>query len=296
MIVSFEDKGLYEFNKIAHSWNLDFIQLSAGKLSADLTQIISPDVQLGYAAMNCSVRQEGFSPPGMWTFAFTNDVKIFWRNFVVKPESIIIYAPESEINAVSDPGFEVMTFSISEKYLLNWAKENKCLDVIQGLNETELIETTDKDRSFLRELIGATIQEAINHQIETLENFNTEIFLSKLCGLIRISEFAKEKVNSQKRLETLKMAEGIMEKNFNEPLKVDQLSSLLGISERTLLYIFKQRFDMGPKAFMKILKLNRAYHALQDSAEPSIAQIARAIPKQRLVRCALTSMTIFRKM
>ena len=137
--VSFTNLSLFDFNSIIRAWNIDFIQLRPGKFLADLSQIVCENFQLGYARFNTAVKQEGFSPEGVWTFAFVNEVKIYWRNYVVEPNSIIIYAPGSEINAVSDANFEVMTFSISDDYLLEILKKEEIEDFYDALNSFDVL-------------------------------------------------------------------------------------------------------------------------------------------------------------
>ena len=124
-VFSFSNLDLYHFNKIVQSWKIDFLQLNSGKFFANLKQYVTEDFQLAYAKFNKTVKQEGYSPEGVWTFAFVNDIKIYWRNYKVQPKSVIIYAPGSEINAVSDANFEVMTFSVPEDFLFEMAKKEK---------------------------------------------------------------------------------------------------------------------------------------------------------------------------
>jgi len=50
----------------------------------------------------------------------------------------------------------------------------------------------------------------------------------------------------------------------------------VGFSERTLLYACKKRCGIGPKAYLKILKLNDVYHTFRfGNIESSIAKLAR---------------------
>ena len=79
-----------------------------------------------------------------------------------------------------------------------------------------------------------------------------------------------------KRLSTLKKAEEYILNNITEPITVYKLALNLKVSERTLLYAFKDRFDIGPKTFMKFLKLNHLHirlHQLKNKLP--IASIAR---------------------
>ena len=64
--------------------------------------------------------------------------------------------------------------------------------------------------------------------------------------------------------------------NITEPNSVVSIASYLKVSERTLLYAFRNRFDMGSKAYMLVLKLNHAHHRLhQENNTRSISSIVR---------------------
>ena len=101
-------------------------------------------------------------------------------------------------------------------------------------------------------------------------------FTIDIIGLMKGAEISKDKVSGKKRLQMLHTAESIMVKHITEPISIQDIASQLNVSERTLLYAFKKRFDMGPKVFMKILRLNHVHHLLnQDNGKDSISAIAR---------------------
>ena len=275
-VFSFSNIDLYHFNRVVQTWNLNFLQLSSGKFSANLKQYISKEFQFGYAKFNKAVKQEGFSPKGVWTFAFVNEVKIYWRNYRVQPKSVIIYSPESEINAVSDANFEVLIFSITEDFFLKIAKEEKMEKFFYSLSSIDVLVAKNPLWNTLR----MAILKEINKQEKRLNDKSIlefrESFTKKLLVLLKHSNVETGKVSGKKRLKLLRDAEQYILKNITEPIKIIKIASFLNVSERTLLYAFKNRFDMGPKAFMNILKLNHSYHRLHDEKKiTSIAHIAR---------------------
>jgi len=275
-VFSFSNLDLYLFNKVVQSWNTDFLQLNSGKFFANLKQYVSEDFQLGYAKFNKVVKQEGFSPEGVWTFAFVNDVKIYWRNYRVQPKSVIVYSPGSEINAISDTGFEVMTFSISEDFLLEITKELKMETVFSSLRSNSVLATNSPLWDTLRESIWAEI----NRQEQKLDSKKNlvfrESFTKKLLVLLKDATVNRDKVSGKKRLKLIHDAEQYILQRITEPITVSKIASYLNVSERTLLYAFKNRFAMGPKAYMLLLKLNHIYNRLnEEDTIRSIASIAR---------------------
>lgn len=273
-VLSYSDIDLVALNQLAKDWNVDFLQLGAGKFSGELTQVIHSEFQLARAKFNLAVKQEGYSPEGVWSFAFVNDSPLHWRNYVVEPESIIIYAPGSKINAVSTDNFEVFIFSIPETILFEMAKEKNYSQAIDVIHKTELLKTNHPLWLKLREHIKAAIESHDNPKI-TNEGL-PEDFVQELLKLIESATKSSRKVSNDSRLELLSTMEQYMQKNVTETISVKELSRIHHVSERKLLYTFKKRFGIGPKAYIKILRLNRVYHKLSTSnIDDSISLIAR---------------------
>ncbi len=64
-----------------------------------------------------------------------------------------------------------------------------------------------------------------------------------------------------------------MEANIEEPLSLDQLASLAGISVRQMERLFQQTLRCSPKVFSLQIRLQRAHQLLVETSEP-IARIA----------------------
>jgi AraC family ethanolamine operon transcriptional activator len=55
--------------------------------------------------------------------------------------------------------------------------------------------------------------------------------------------------------------------NREKPITVKALCSAIGASERTLRYQFKSRYNIGPNHFIKAVRLNALYKALQEKEQ-----------------------------
>lgn len=276
LFISHSNIDLYHFNAFALEWNLNMIQLESGNLSVNLTQLISANFQLGHARFSLAVKQEGVSPKGVWTFAFVDDKNLFWRNYKVKPKSIIIYAPGSEVNAVSTAGFEVTVFSVPDIFLKEIAKKINIDTFYQSLTTIELLETKSSlwnvlSQSILKELSKHKQNATYNTSMKYIQKFSEDLLI-----LMKDSIISRNKVSSKKRLKSLHESENYILQNITEPFTVLDIASSISVSERTLLYAFNNRFGIGTKAFIKVLKLNHVYHALhKENNTVSVALIAR---------------------
>ncbi len=57
-----------------------------------------------------------------------------------------------------------------------------------------------------------------------------------------------------------------MLRNLDGPISIQNLSSMLSVSERTLRYAFGEAYGMNPSQYLKSIRLLRARSALQKSS------------------------------
>ncbi len=84
-------------------------------------------------------------------------------------------------------------------------------------------------------------------------------------------------LGSRRREYVVREAENYMFAYLDRPITLLEICEAIGVSERTLIYAFRERTGVSPKAYLKALKLNRLRQDLKD-ADPytdSVHQIAR---------------------
>ncbi|MGL1889309.1 MAG: helix-turn-helix domain-containing protein [Reichenbachiella sp.] len=280
IVVSEKNLDLYTFNKIAKSWDVDFVKLEKGIFVGELTQLIGSRFQISHANFNLKVKQEGESPEGVWTFAFINDTKIHWRNYNIQPHSIVIYAPGSTINAISWAGFEVYTYSIPEVLIAEISQQKKYQSVLELLATLEVVEVNEASWLALRTVLSEQIQ--MNWSMFNQEENDrhtkalTDNFPFRILDVILESKHSKSYVSNMSRLELLVRVEGLIYEKIEDAITIKELTQSIDSSERTLLYSFKKRYGIGPKAYLKILRLNKVHHELRGNDDcASIASLAR---------------------
>jgi len=103
------------------SWNIDFKQIDPGRFRSSVFQIDLDTLQFAHAHFNRQLIQRGSSPPNFYTFAIpaSSEQRIIWRGKELPPNSIIVYAPGMEIDAVTWPRFNIYTISAPVNHLEN---------------------------------------------------------------------------------------------------------------------------------------------------------------------------------
>jgi len=275
VVISGKNVDLFEFTELSKDWSVDFIQLGGGSFLSSIYQVLFPEFHLAYVHFNSSVKQEGRSPKGYWSFAFADDIELFWRNKSVAPKSIIVYAPDSEINAVNNSDFDVMIFSIEESLLFQFAKQTNADDLMEKLDSGLLSCSVDLWDT-LRNTILSEITEYNSNENHSNKFQFLDSFTLSLLELLKTSKPSIKKVSNVTRLQLLTDVEHYIQDNISEKITIPELVKCCNVSERTLLYTFKKRFKIGPKAYIKVLKLNCVYRILHgDTQGKTISNIAR---------------------
>lgn len=74
----------------------------------------------------------------------------------------------------------------------------------------------------------------------------------------------------------LEFAVNYIESNISEPITINELAGLIGISQTYLYTIFNNRFNISPKQYILSAKLSRAKKMLVDT-NMSITEIASSV-------------------
>lgn len=264
--VKLKNTNFNPFNEVVKEWEVDFLQLGNGRFEANLHQLIFPQIHFASVSFNSSVKQEGFSPPGIWSFAFVLDKNLIWRNYRVHPYSIIIYAPNSPIHAVSSPGFEVQIVSVAD-HLLREKLSNQ-LSILEKIENNVTLLPTRKD--------WESIFNWITDELENPPSKEPFQQLEKVINVIDNSEPYLKEASITSRVLLLTQVESFIQNHIKESISVKDLAMNLEVSERTLLYAIRERYGINTKAFIKALKLNAVHKALyKEENKKSIAQTAK---------------------
>jgi len=271
-----------EFTQATRAWDLDFIQLDRGNFETEITQVGVGNFLLAQASFNRFIDQRGSSPPGLWTFAILADKSsdIIWRGRQVGKKSLMIYAPGSEIDAQSRPGFDVYTLSYPESLLDELAQMSEIPSFRTLIESSDLVAANSSELSKCREQTKHVLS-AIKEQPLKLNSraMLDEMKFSLSQQLISILVFSRpeyHKPSYRKRNRALGRAKAYLREHGEEPVTVRDLCRVSEVSERTLRYAFLEQFGVSPKSYLLAMRLNGVRRQLShaDSSSATIADVA----------------------
>jgi AraC family transcriptional regulator, ethanolamine operon transcriptional activator len=259
-------------------WELEFFQLDKGKFYGDFMQAGNKSVILTYFKSNRKIEMRGKAPKEMITFGIPmlNSTLIIWQEHTIREKRVQTYKPNVKLNAITPPGFETFTISISEKLFDELVKTTDDDDNIYINIENESLkcdeENIDRMHKFLERF-----SDTINDKKSVLSDdqlqriFEIEI-PERLIELISSGIPVKLKPSStQKKVALQKFIEYVNEFS-DDRLTVLDFCQRTSVSKRTLEIAVQDRFNTSPKKYLNAYRLNNVKKELR-KLSPSSTKI-----------------------
>jgi AraC family ethanolamine operon transcriptional activator len=272
-VVSGEFRDFDELAEVVTGWGLDWVQLDHGPLRARIRQVACPSVMLSRFEFGRKFHQRGVSPPGLRTFGLngSGSPPPEWPAAASRDNEIIVFPANDEFNAISRPGFFGDTVSVSEDRIRQVARRLGVRDPLHRLSGgLELVATG-------RGLIGALRDrlDSMHRSVETAPcGGNDADWAQAEFDLVALLVMALESgrgapsgaASPALRTRTLRRALEFIDVHADEAPTIERMSEAAGASWRTLNYAFRERFDLTPKQYLQVTRLQRFRRDLVRSA------------------------------
>lgn len=283
--INFINAGFNNFDQFSEAvklWNLDFRQLDSGDFNAEVVQTSSPNWQIGRANFNRKLDQSGQSPPALRTFAvlLDNSPDIIWHGRDTNKDNVMIFPDDCELDSQSLPGFGVQTLSFKEDILIEVQDTLGQGEYSDILKQAEVVSCNPESVLAVHNVVNNLIS-GLKHNAEmmtedqVLYEIEYEIPRALILALTEESPKDKKPDPTERYLVVKRVKEYIEDASFNK-ISVRDLCRAAFCSERTLRYAFNEYFGISPKAFVKMIRLNRVRRDLRrySPQEKNITDIA----------------------
>jgi len=261
-----------ELTKAARGYDLDFRQLDAGRLAGHVSQIYDGQSMIAHIRLNRRVHQLGQTPPGMLTFGLlAPNVSVRWHGRDVDGKTLLVFA--GEIDAVSAPGFEGHTFSFSEQRLFDVSQLTGFTD---GQNlfgaGVRAVRVHVGPLNVLRQCVALLDDHGHAEASTARHTFRRYALDFEIpAAVLRVLALPRGEVRRppwRARDLARQRALAFIEANPDEPLTLRDLCRATRASARTLEYAFAEHFGVGPKVYLRAVRLNAVRRALHQ-ADPA---------------------------
>ena len=262
--------NLEQFMEEVQYWDLDFRLLGVGGFLGCVKQFVSQDVLLSFARFHRGLDQVGSTPPGYRTFVIVGEHchGFQWRGQQITQNDLLIFPQNNELQSASKADFEIFTISVRLAYLeqlFNYLG-------LKGLpDKREIVRLNTHVLQELRYLASTIIISTGGNLIQP----TVQSLVEKL--IISATETDTEKTPCMRKRD--RAVDSIVDYVRSTPVPTSELAELCciaGVSERTLQYAFKERYDIAPNVFIKRWNLNTARRQLlsANSAKTNIYDVA----------------------
>ena len=257
------------FNEAAAGWDLDFRQMDRGRFEAKLSQIATPSVILAECAFNRRLEQRGATPAGYRTFGIPagDALNLLRRGKEFGPDDLLLFPNSAELDSVSNVGFHVFAFSVSERVLEQAAERRGLSSVEEMLPRSDLVKCPRSTLSRLKNLASRLSRSAqANPGLVTdssfLESLESELVAGVLDAAGGGDPVAASRGSAKSRSQAVKKALEIIADHATKPITVAEVEKVCGASGRTLRYGFEETFGLSPKQYLQNYRLNGVHQTL----------------------------------
>jgi len=274
---------LDELSESLQHWNITITQLQTGVFSNTLKQLSTGNIQLAFASFGGVTQQVGDLPPGK-TIALLADpsTQLVWRKKKAQANSLLMFPDKSELDVLTRaPQNSIFTITLTEDVLHSQFTERE-YDTYQQLSGKELAVLPDCQISMLRRHFQGIFQ-TIERDPELISSqFFQHAMENKLLSIVRgallSADNSSQQGSSTFLVKTWRNIEIFIETSIDLPIKVGNLCKTVGVSERTLLRLFHERFGISPKTYLTWNRFSRVRRELKKYKEGrvKISDIANA--------------------
>jgi|GEM_PF-4787974 len=247
-------------------WSYEHKQYGKGIFKGEITAYHTKRLQLTLADRSVGFFARGGLPVGttIISFPLLNPQTIHYRGSAIKECQALALNQNEEFEIFTTFPTLMLTIAVDNSLLARQTLSIRGMPFETLRNQDRLTVNSDEYRwrikrltSFLNLLMKRTGKpdEAEEQAIET------EILETVLLG----AEPAGVVPKPADRLFRAKKAEEYIRNNLSNPITIESLCRYSGTAGRTLHLGFKERFGVTPKAYLRIMRLNRVRKDLRDS-------------------------------
>lgn len=247
-----------------NDWNLDFRQLDAGRLDAQVQRVIGEDLAIQRVSLSRRFHQQGVAPAGVVTFGIPLGVApVHWFGRAGASGQFMNFNHRDGFDAVTDTDFAAFTVSLGADDL------GRTLQALAGEAGVEplyagppLFGREPKEHATLVTLLTTLMNEmpARPANGKVLEELKAQLRFTLATSILAGSPERKEDSVAGRRRAVERAVELI--RHAPDMPTIEALHLHCGVSYRTLNRAFREHFGLTPKQYLLRARLAAAQRAL----------------------------------
>ena len=259
---------------IADGLEAEYVQLESQPFSARATVVTLPEMVVQFVHEDVAIVRRLRIPAGRWAFVvpLTVPETARWNACAVNGDEVIVCAPHAECYAFDPRGTTFAIISVPEARAA--AALGRALLEIDAMPRAVLPRARDARelQHRLNALIASVRRTEAVVSASAVRDIGTAL---ELC--LRSAVPADRHVEaSTGRRQIVRQAEAFFRRHLGEPVSIAQLSSIAGVSERSLRNAFYDVYTTSPKRYLRLWQLHQVRSALRksDGQDASVTDVA----------------------
>lgn len=277
LIADYRFDNFEEFSEAVHGWDFDFRQLTAGRSKTSVLQIGNQNFIFSRFFLEQAYDQHAALPADALTFGVpeAGDNEVITPDGIIQQNDVLCIPSGHELEAITRPHFNGYSVSISEARINEVAESCGLQSVGLIIHQNqEVLHCNRENMAVLRKNLRniSWSLEQIN-KTETYSAIFRELefnFIKQLLFTVSDSRPTDKLTISKIKHIRLQRALDFIEANVHKPITVLELAQATGSTERTLQYIFRDYFNVTPKAFLKSRRMNAVRRELHTALDRKV--------------------------
>lgn len=268
----FTDIDIY--NEAVKNWDLNFKLLSKSDFTAELHMVFDFNFSVLREKLTGKIEQYGKTQEGLIVFGIpVKKSSFYWFDKEIESDTLVIFPKENDFEVVSYSHFDVYVISINEKKLFDSMKK-------MGFEKNENVFNGKAQELFLTKDFYSRFINLLDYYLNTnLKNpkKNEALINSIIQSLVEYLNIANQKkipLQKSKKQIAVKKAVKLINNNVNQLFSIPQICAIVGVSERTLLSSFKEKYKVSPSDYIKAFRLNKVKQEIYNTKTKTISEIA----------------------
>ncbi len=258
----------------AVGWDIDFRQLDSGAPKIEARVLAGSQTTVMGFRFERAYHQRGSAPRGVLSFGIPLNGSLDWHRQQVDAPRILSFNGDSGFDGVSPDGFSGITLSVTQSWLQT-TSASFGMPVPEQLVDTRVglvlapSQASCELTAQLRRLLGYGAGHFDSHR-------ESELALQLIAAALGDSG-CDDKSTFNQRARAIELAINFIEDHRGEAIRVSEICRETAVPWRTLDRAFRERFGVGPKAYLTRRRLGGVREAL--AAGPRdlrVADIANA--------------------
>lgn len=265
-----------EFLSNSPYWKIDMTQTEPGDLMIERIRVFSEELRYLRMSSNRKILFKGQSPQELKTFILassTSQTHIYYRREIGKNQ-IVVVPDNGEIDGTFYPGYDIFVLSMPKEDLKYIGIMAGVKYLEESLTQGAIVTPPTKDLHHLQDFLN--IVDELTKTNETQDWFRaaSESIKSAIASCLAPITEREPLPPHKSRDKAVHTTMDFIEEHIKEPLTIKDLCLAANVSERTLLYAFRERLDVTPKEYLQARKMGMINKALLSGESASVTDVA----------------------